>query len=199
MPRERLCIDVDNVIAQTDLVMRQVIRDHTRGQVDLSYTDVVEFDYHKCRDVKGRAISKEQWSAVHDLFSEPRYLMAIEPFPGAQDELRKLSQRFDIHYATSRLPKAWRTTIDWLEKHQFPMRCLHFLVHGEKHVCLGGFLAAVEDHYEQAVAFASTKTPCYLIEHPWNKAKAAIPSVHWVNGWEQLAERLLGESTQATR
>jgi uncharacterized HAD superfamily protein len=160
------------------------------GVVNLTYEDVVEFDYHKCKDVNGCAITKEQWRDVHDLFSEPRHLMTIDPVSGAQQQLLALSQRFDIHYATSRLPKGWRTTIEWLERHAFPMRCLHFLTHGEKHVSLGGFVAAVEDHYEQAVAFANCKIPCYLIEHPWNRTKARVPGVHWVNGWEQLAQRL---------
>jgi 5'(3')-deoxyribonucleotidase len=197
MPRERLCIDIDNVIAQTDRVMRQVIHHHTGGQIDLSYEDIVEFDYYRCQDANGRTISKEQWRDIHDLFSEPHHLMVIEPFPGAQEQLRRLSERFDIHYATSRLPKAWRTTIEWLAEHEFPMRCLHFLTHGEKHACLGGFFAAVEDHYEQAAAFASVKTPCFLIEHPWNKTKPAIPAVHWVKGWEQLAEILLSDGQGA--
>src|SRR5258707_1048025 len=111
MPRDRLCIDIDNVIAQTDIVMRQVIHDYTGGHVDLKYEHVVEFDYHKCKDANGCTLTKEQWGYVHDVFSEPRRLLAIEPYPGAQVQLRKLSERFDIHYATSRLPRGWRTTI----------------------------------------------------------------------------------------
>jgi uncharacterized HAD superfamily protein len=119
--------------------------------------------------------------------------MAIAPFPGAQEQLRKLSEQFDIHYATSRLPHAWRSTIDWLEQHRFPLRCLHFLIPGEKHISLGGFMAAVEDHYEQAAAFARAGIPCYLIKHPWNRSKPSVPDVHWVRGWEHLADRLLGK------
>ena len=45
MSREGLCVDIDNVVAATDEVMRCVIREYTRGRVDLSYEDVVEFDY----------------------------------------------------------------------------------------------------------------------------------------------------------
>jgi 5'(3')-deoxyribonucleotidase len=159
MAKERLCIDIDNVIAQTDQVMRRVIRDYTRGSVDLTYDEVVEFDHYKCRDARGFAITRDQWREIHELFSEPENIMQIAPFPGAQEQLNKLREQFDIHYATSRRPRAWRATIDWLERHEFPLRCLHFLTHGEKHVALSGFLAAVEDHYEQAVAFASTRPP----------------------------------------
>ena len=57
-----------------------------------------------------------------------------------------------------------------------------------------GFHAAVEDHYEQAVAFAEAGTPCYLIEHPWNKGKPSKENVRWVKGWEELAEDLLSKA-----
>jgi uncharacterized HAD superfamily protein len=196
MPKDRLCIDIDNVIAQTDVVMRKIIREYTDGGVDLAYEDVVEFDYDKCRDARHCGITREQWKEIHHRFSDSQHIASIAPYADAQEQLRKLSDQFDIHYATSRLPRAWRSTIDWLEFHGFPLRCLHFLTHGEKHVTLGGFLAAVEDHYEQAVAFASNKIPCYLIKHPWNQGKPPIPDIQWVTGWERLAERLLEESSR---
>ncbi len=46
-------VAIDNVIGQTDKVMRQVIRDYTGNRVNLDYVDVVEFDYHKCKDKNG--------------------------------------------------------------------------------------------------------------------------------------------------
>jgi uncharacterized HAD superfamily protein len=187
----RLCIDIDNVIAQTDAVMREVIRDFTGGRVNLAYRHVVEFDYHKCKDGEGCAISKDEWKAVHDLFSEPRYLWQVQPMPGVQEALRALTEKFALHLATSRLPRARRTTVEWLEAHAFPAHDLHFLKHGEKHESLGRFHAGVEDHYEQAVSFAEAGTPCFLISHPWNRHKPRVPNVRWVTGWEELAKELL--------
>jgi uncharacterized HAD superfamily protein len=187
----RLCIDIDNVIARTDEVMRQVIREFTDGRVDLDYNDIIEFDYHKCIDRNGRNITKGEWKSIHDLFSEPRYLWTIQPEEGVHDHLVKLSGKFDIHFTTSRLPRARRTTIEWLENYDFPAHDLHFLKHGEKHSSLGQFIAAVEDHYEQAIEFAKSGTPCYILEHPWNRAKPVIADVHWVKNWSALAPQLL--------
>ncbi len=186
----RLCIDIDNVVARTDEVMRRVIHDFTAGRVQLDYAHIKEFDYHKCEDGGGRAITKEEWRRVHDLFSEPRYLWLIQPFEGVQDHLKTLADKFILHLATSRLPKARRTTVEWLEAHGFPSHDLHFLKHGEKHVTLGGFHAAVEDHYEQAVSFAEAGTPCFVIEHPWNMTKPAREGVQWVKGWAELVDVL---------
>ena len=68
MTKPRLCIDIDNVIARTDEVMRRVIRDHTAGRVNLNYADIIEFDYHRCKDRNGCSITKDEWNALHDLF-----------------------------------------------------------------------------------------------------------------------------------
>ena len=52
-----LGVDIDNVIAQTDEVMRRVIYDFTGGRVNLDYVHIVEFDYHRCIDGNGRSIT----------------------------------------------------------------------------------------------------------------------------------------------
>ncbi len=122
--------------------------------------------------------------------------MAILPVPGVQDQLDQLASAFDLHFATSRLPKARRTTIQWLENYKFPLHDLHFLKHGEKHASLGNFYAAVEDHYEQAVDFAKTRIRSYLIEHPWNKGKEAVDNLRWVLGWPELVALLLGDHSR---
>ena len=189
--RGRLCIDIDNVIAHTDEIMRRVIDEFTGGRVKLDYTHIVEFDYYKCVDAQDCCITKDEWACIHDVFSEPRYLWLIQPVQGVQEHLQKLNTVFDIHLATSRLPKARRTTIEWLEAHRFPPHELHFLKHGEKHASLGKFVAAVEVHYEQAVALAGAGIPCYLLAHLWNREKPAMSQVYWVKDWLELTARLL--------
>src|SRR5262245_7093649 len=191
MSRGRLCIDIDNVIAQTDEVIRRVICDFTGGRVNLDYIHIVEFDYHKCMDSNSCSITEDEWKSIHDLFSEPRYLWTIQPVEGVQDCLRTLGEMFDIHLATSRLMKARGTTIEWLKYYKFPPHDLHFIRHGEKHVSLGKFVAAVEDHYEQAIEFAKSSTLCYLVEHPWNRNKPPVKNVHWTKGWSELSKQLL--------
>jgi uncharacterized HAD superfamily protein len=186
-----LCFDIDNVIAQTDEVMRQVIDDYTGSWVKLSYEHVVEFNYYEVKDADGYGITRDEWREIHDRFSEPRYLLAIQPYPGVQRHLRKLGEKFELHLATSRLLRARRATIEWLEMHHIPAHDLHFLKHGQKHVSLGTFTAAVEDDYQQAVAFAQAGTPCYLLAHPWNKTKPATKDVHWVKDWDELVAKLL--------
>lgn len=191
MSRRRLCVDIDNVLARTDEVMRRVIHQYTHGRVDLRYEDVVEFDYCKCSDATGARISKEDWHEIHDLFSQPEHLLSIEPFSDVQQHLTVLADVYQLHFVTTRLPKARQATIQWLENGRFPPHDMHFVQHGKKHDSLGTFSAAVEDHFEQAVAFAESGTPCYLIRHPWNQAKPHVEGLHWVSDWTELAEKLI--------
>ena len=109
------CIDIDNTIAQTDKVVRRVIAEVTGGRVQLEYDDIVTFNYYECRDSKGNRITKDEWKVVHDLFSEPENLLSVEPFPGAVDAIRALAERGVVHLATSRLAKARKTTVEWLD------------------------------------------------------------------------------------
>jgi uncharacterized HAD superfamily protein len=186
------CIDIDNTIAQTDKVMRRVIAEVTEGRVQLEYDDVVTFNYYECRDSKGNRITKDEWKVVHNRFSDESYLLSVEPLPKAVDTIHALAEHGVVHLATSRLPKARKTTIEWLAIHGLLSHDLHFLRHGEKHAALKRFTAAIEDDYDQAAAFAYVgKTPCFLIRHPWNKSRYHLPNVQWASDWAELMPALL--------
>ena len=191
MSREGLCVDIDNVVAATDEVMRCVIREYTQGGVDLGYEDVVEFDYWKCGDKKGRSITREEWPGVHELFSEPENILGIAPMPGAREGVQRLADRYEIHLASSRLPKAHDATRKWLAGYAIPYDTLSFVEHGQKHAVLCEAAAAVEDDYEQAVAFAEQAVPAYLLEHPWNREKPRVANLQWVTNWAELTACLL--------
>src|SRR5271155_3561028 len=99
----RFCIDIDNVIARTDEVMRRIISDFSGGKVRLDYEDIVKFNYYECRDRQGNQITKADWKQVHDLFSDPGVVIGIEPMPGAVDGLSRLAGHGTLHLATTRL------------------------------------------------------------------------------------------------
>ena len=188
----RLCVDIDNVVAQTDVVMRQVIREVTNGRVNLSYADISRFNYWECKDQDGNGISREEWKAVHEAFSQPERLLALEPIEGVQQCLREISQCYSIHFATSRLPIARKATVQWLERAGLPKHDLHFLQHGEKHLSLGAFFASVEDDLAQAEAFAATGIKMSIVlAHPWNECVAQRRNLRRMSGWSQVADELI--------
>ncbi len=195
--RPRLCIDIDNVIAETDTFMRRIIREHTGGRVNLRYDDISDFDYRNCADAAGEQLRRgnpaagiaDEWHVVHDIFSDR--VAEVEPYPGIQKILRELSQTFELHLATSRLYRARAGTIAWLTNHDFPDDIrLHFLRSGEKHLSMGRFFAAVEDELNQAIAFAHAGIHSFVRAHPWN-TKGQNGLLHRYRTWEEIASALL--------
>ena len=191
----RLCIDIDNVLAQSDEVMRRVIIEVTEGRVKLSYNDIRSFNYYECKDSDGNRISKDEWATVHSQFSEAANIRSIHLFPGVQEHLQRLVDIYDLHFVTSRLGKARQATVEWLEVNRFPMHSLHFVDHREKHSVLTNFDGAIEDDYDQAKEFAIVGTPTYLMRHPWNSDRAKMANLRWVDNWNELAAILCGEVT----
>lgn len=194
MNKPRLCVDIDNVIAQTDEVMRRVIHDYTKGRVNLEYEDVVRFEYHECTDKNGQSISEPDWKVVHEWFSRRENLLSIRPYPGVEGHLGRLAERFDLHFVTTRLGPARQCTVEWLGEHRFPTHYLHFVKHREKHVPLGQFAAAIEDDRIQAEAFQDIGTRAILLEHPWNgpppdsRLQTMIPRLR---DWSQITGYVL--------
>ena len=184
-----ICVDIDNVIAKTDEVMRKVIRAHSRLQVGLAYEDVVCFEYWKCRDKDGRRFDNREWKKIHEEFT-CNHLSKILPFDNVTPNLRTISGKFDVHLATSRLDDGRKATVGWLTQHNIPYKRLHFVKEGTKHLIDEQFVAAVEDDREQGYAFHSKGVCVFLLAHPWNTVGPHSPLKRVAN-WEQLTHELL--------
>lgn len=189
---KRLCIDIDNVLAQTDVLMRKIIKDVTQSRVCLAYDDITDFEYEKCTDSNGNQITKEEWHIVHDIFSEETNIMSLQPFPNIQSHLEHLiCSGYELHLVTSRMYKARIPTIKWLLKNNFPnSHGLHFLKHREKHIVLNNFTAVIEDDLQQAVLFANNGIKAYVIAHPWNDYKNHKNKVVRIPDWNGLIKEL---------
>jgi uncharacterized HAD superfamily protein len=189
--RECICVDIDNTIVATDEVIRELIREHTNGDVCLQYDDIREFNYEQCSDSKGASISDKQWDAVHKKFSQRDTLLSLKPLAGAVDGLHRVAEVATLHIATSRRPESRRATVEWLEGLELPKHYLHFVGHLEKHLSVGNVRFAVEDHYEQAAQFAKAEVHTFLLQHPWNRDKPRLERVEWCVGWPQMTERII--------
>jgi len=193
MHRQALGIDVDNVLSETDVEIRRLIQIHTKGRVNYEYEDVVNFDYWRCADRSGNAVTSDEWRTVHREFSRGECIASLPPYRDAQASLKILSSRFDLHLVTSRLPEASEPTREWLRLHDFPPCTLHLVPHRRKHDVNVDFCAIIEVDYDQGMEFASRGVSVYLMKHPWNQDRAPQAGVVWVNGWRDIVKAVLGE------
>lgn len=184
--RPAICVDIDNVLAQTDVVMRDLIRQYTGGRVNLSYEDVREFDYWKCPDCNGGQITKEQWDEVHDQFSTPEVVRRLIPIAGARAQLNALRSAYLVHLVSSRKPSVHEATGQWLATHAIPFDELIFASHGRKHELPTKYVLVIEDHYDQAKSFAEIGVKAVLLDHPWNRGKGTHTHLAWAVSWDHI-------------
>ncbi len=183
-----ICVDIDNTIADTDSVLRRLIRQVSHDRVRLAHEDVVCYEYWKCRDARGHRLTPREWRKVVDRFHRDR-LEEIPPFPGVAEHLARLGQRFEIHLATTRDPVGEAATRIWLRRHGIPHDRLHFARHGEKHRIPYSFDFAIEDDREQAYAFLASGVTAIVLGKPWNLVGPSSP-VERLPDWSSIAARL---------
>jgi 5'(3')-deoxyribonucleotidase len=182
-----LCVDIDNVVAQTDIAIRRIISEVTNKRVQLKYEDIVNFDYWQCQDASGASITKEEWHTVHAKFSEPESLLSLQPMDGAVEQLSALGEHADIYFVTSRLQETSDVTVAWLKLHGFRYETVHTVPHRQKQLLHYKFAAVIEDDYDQAMLFDAN---VLLLTHPWNKDRRALQHISWHRHWSLLAQQI---------
>jgi uncharacterized HAD superfamily protein len=189
---KRVCIDIDNVLTESDEIMRRLIFQITHGRVSLRPEHIVQFKYQACKDDRHECITDKEWELVHRAFSEEGPLLSLRPQNGARDGIIELSKIFSVHFVTARLQQARRATIAWLEK-VFPSVSygLHFVGQAEKHEVMGEMVAAVEDDFEQALAFANRGVKAVVMDQPWNRSGVLTSNMRRCHGWRELPKILL--------
>lgn len=183
-----ICVDIDNTIADTDPVLRRVIRRVSHDRVRLAHEDVVCYEYWRCRDSRGHRLTPREWRKVVEEFHRER-LEEIAPFPGIVDHLAQLGELFKVHLATSRDLAGARSTEAWLRRHGIPHDRLHFVRPGEKHRIPFAFDYAIEDDREQAYAFVARGVPAIILGRPWNHVGPSS-LVERLPSWSAIVARL---------
>ena len=194
MSRPPICIDIDNTVADTDTVMRRLMRDASHGRVNLVHEDVICYEYWKCRDEKGNRLTSDEWKKVVSDFHREGLLDAL-PFDDTIHQLKRLQEVFEVHLVTSRDSASASLTKSWLTQHGIPHDFIHFVLHGEKHRLPVAFTQAVDDDREQAYAFYSVGVHSVLISQTWNHMDWHSPFERLAS-WKAIATRLLERELQ---
>lgn len=196
--KPRVCVDIDNVLAETDSVMREIIRVATVSKenpsgIKYEYEDIVEFEYNLCKNSAGLSVSKDVWNAVHQVFQDPNsgYVDSIRPMSGSLDGLLALAQEWDIWIVTSRHDGALKKATEWVERH-FPgfSANVHSSFGRPGKWAVSEFYAAVDDHLETAAGFADNGVQSFVYHRKWNQRAAVDPRLRVVTDWPHLVHEL---------
>jgi uncharacterized HAD superfamily protein len=179
MAKEILGVDLDNVISNTDEVVREIIGQ--RFGIPLRREDIVDFAYSEC------GITKEQERELFEQFHEQACGTVI-PLEGCRDALVQLQSRFEVHIITSRNPMSADITKAWLTRNEIPHDKLEF---AESKSVMTHLSTLIDDRRETIYQLADAGVPGILWDYPWNQPSPQDPPiVRRVRSWEEIVELL---------
>lgn len=177
-----LYLDIDDCVADSGGVLRDIIRVVTKDRVQLKYEHILDYDYTNNKDAEGNSIDRRAWDEAHDIFSTPEVLSKIEPFPDAVPAIKELQQVFDVHFITTRLHKSRIPTIQWLDRLGTGPYSVHFVEKRRKHLSASdSVVAAVEDDIVQSELYWRKGIRCFMPARPWNAG-----GLNRFDGWADL-------------
>lgn len=177
-----LGVDLDNVLADTDPLIRRMIWEMCG--IRLERENVTHFDYRDCSrltDTQNYLL----WHRFHTI-----ECLRVKPVAEAVEALYSLSDEYKIHIVTNRPPETRGLTLEWLSKHDVLYDRLDFAK--DKTVSGIPFTAFIEDKRETAYAMAERGVKSFLLDCPWNQPMSADPSgVIRVGSWSEILGHLL--------
>lgn len=180
MPKPILGVDIDNVLADSDVRIRAMI--HEMCGIEIREEQMTRYAY------EAYGVSWEQISDVFQVFNTET-CRTLELVPGAKAAMQQLAGRYEIALVTSRNPESKAGTEYWLQAHALPYDQLHF--NDEKHALGIPYYAFIEDRHEHAHRIASAGASVYLLSRPWNTDPLAHPNVRRVDSWDEILTHLL--------
>ncbi len=179
-PKPILGVDIDNVLADSDVQLRAMIREMCG--IDIRAEQMTRYEY------EAYGVTWEQLGEVFRRFNVDT-CRTLKVVPGAKAAMSRLARRYEIALVTSRNPESKAGTEYWLKTKGLPYDQLHF--NDEKHALGISYHAFIEDRHEHAHRIATTGAAVYLLSRPWNDRPLAHPNVRRVDTWEEILRYLL--------
>jgi len=183
-----IAMDLDNVIADSDRVIRGII--HRISGVHLTQDDIRFYDYHKVLVSRGIEIS-EALRIEHEALEtfHTRASMDVNPVHGAQQGMSQLeSSGWLPVIVTSRPASSANATKDWLREKEIPY---HSILFTEDKAQKGSrWKILVEDAPHHALAASEAGVYVVLVDYPWNRGICRSENIHRVGGWSEIVDAI---------
>ncbi len=186
-------VDIDDTISQT----QRTYLEHVNRISPRPYA--YELLTRESREVDGNDYD----TLVKQVMRNPAVVKSTVPYEDALDAVKRLhAAGVQIHIASSRKEDLHDVTLDWLAMHGF----IDFVarVHGRLGSVSGndfkvqaalacGAVAAFDDTYEVALAFAGVVPEVYLLDRPWNQSGSLPQNVIRSPGFGEAVDLFLSK------
>jgi uncharacterized HAD superfamily protein len=174
-------IDIDNTIANTDLVILRELNAKFRTH----YTQNAVTDASYAKSLK---LPKVQEDYLNALFDSETFYASLPAILRAVEGVDLIAEIDEIYYVSTRPAKFADVTMQWLDKHRFPVGQLYLDVDDKAGFAVEhGLEAFVEDCPNRAKALANSRIPVYLLSYPWNR-QVHHGLITTVSNWAELID-----------
>lgn len=178
-PRKTLLgIDIDNVISDTDQIIREII--NNKFGVFSEREQIKSWNYSD-----SLPISLQQESIALDLFHK-EYCKYVTPIYGASSSMKYLYGLSTIWLITGRDPSSEDLTKDWLYSNQIPYDKLFFAK--DKIPFSESIDLIIEDNWETTFRFANIGIPAILLNKPWNQNRLPNSLIYRATTWKEIID-----------
>lgn len=176
MTRERIAIDMDEVLADT---LGEII-DAVNERANLGIT------IESLNGKKLKHMMPEHEGLVTEVLREPGFFRRLKVMPKAQEVVKKLNNKYDVYIATAAMdvPTSFHDKYEWLLEF-FPfLDPQHFVFCGRKNIINADYL--IDDNPKQLEIFEG-KSIMFTASHNINDNR-----FERVNDWKEVEHYFLG-------
>lgn len=183
-----IAVDLDNVIADSDRVIRSII--HRISGVHLTQADIRCYDYHKVLAARGFELS-EALRIEHEAL-ETFHTQAAPDVTVVQGAQQGMSQLVSIGWhpviVTSRPASSAEATRDWLRTKEISYKSILFTE--DKAQTGSRWTILVEDAPHHATAASEAGVSVVLVDYPWNQGVGPSANIRRVGDWSEILEAI---------
>ncbi len=177
--RKPIGVDIDNVLAATDPLIRQLIQQFYG--ISAPQSAITTWRYSA-----SLPITPENEDFIFTWFHAQAY-PRLRLLKGARQSLAVLSLSYKIYLITSRPQTLEAGTIQWLRRKRIPYDQLFFLP--DKTILAPRLAFVLEDNLDTSLAIAALGVPVYLFDYPWNRHPPTA-NIFRVTSWRDFMQKL---------
>lgn len=170
MPRQKIAIDMDEVLADTLGAIIEAVNKQTNLGITMEGLN----------GKKLKHMIPEHDGLVREILNAPGFFRQLPVLPAAQEVVEKLAAQYDVYIATAAMdvPTSFHDKYEWLLQH-FPfLDPQHFVFCGRKNIVKADYL--IDDNPRQLAIFEGEPI-IYTAAHNVNETRFTR-----VNGWKEV-------------
>lgn len=177
LPVSEIAVDIDNVISDTDSLIRKLIEVKLNKKV--SSAQITKWSYSEAI-----SITPTQEKEIFELFHQ-RFCKYVKVIPGALQGIKKLTQSYNVSLVTARPPASANLTLGWLARQG--LAGLNVFHVKNKVDIASSWAFILEDNQETTRTFVEKGIPVVLFDRPWN-SNYENDLVFRVSSWDNALE-----------